>query len=175
MKTVLEAIEKRSSTRGYTEEELTKDELQALIGAALKAPTGANMQELHFSVVQKGNPVLQQIEDTKNKLRNAAPSNNFYFDAPTVIFISGDASKKWSSVDSGIAVENIALCAEGLGLGNLIIGSILDALRAPESEEILKSLDIPEGYRFEIAIAVGHKAVEKEPHTYDEAKQVSWL
>lgn len=176
MSNVIEVIEKRSSTRGYTEEPLTNEELTALIQAGLQAPTAANKQEIHFTVLKGDHPILKEIEDEKNRLRGiSAPEHNFYYEAPAVIVLSADKDYKWSPLDAGIAVENIALAAEGLGLGNLIIGCIYDALRGERREYFSGALQFPENYEFEIAIAVGHKAVAKEPHTYDAAVQVTYL
>lgn len=176
MSNVIEVIEKRSSTRGYTEETLTDEELTALIRAGLQAPTAANKQEIHFTVLKGDHPILKEIENEKNRLRGiSAPEHNFYYEAPTVIVLSADKDYKWSPLDAGIAVENIALAAEGLGLGNLIIGCIYDALRGEKREYFSDALQFPENYEFEIAIAVGHKAVVKEPHTYDAASQVTYL
>lgn len=176
MSNVIEVIEKRSSTRGYTEEPLTNEELTALIRAGLQAPTAANKQEIHFTVLKGDHPILKEMEDEKNRLRDiSAPEHNFYYEAPTVIVLSADKDYKWSPLDAGIAVENIALAAEGLGLGNLIIGCIYDALRGEKREYFSDALQFPENYEFEIAIAVGHKAVAKEPHTYDAAVQVTYL
>lgn len=176
MSNVIEVIEKRSSTRGYTEEPLTNEELTALIQAGLQAPTAANKQEIHFTVLKGDHPILKEIEDEKNRLRGiSAPEHNFYYEAPAVIVLSADKDYKWSPLDAGIAVENIALAAEGLGLGNLIIGCIYDALRGERREYFSDALQFPENYEFEIAIAVGHKAVAKEPHTYDAAVQVTYL
>ena len=170
-----EAIKRRSSTRGYTEQVLTEPEIEALIHAGLQAPTATNRQEIHFTVLKAGNPLLQEIEDEKNRLWNTNPKQNFYYSAPLVIILSAESGFKWSPLDAGIAVENIALEAEELGLGNVIIGCIYDALRGERREYFGKALNFPEGYQFEIAIAVGHKAAEKEPHTYDVDKQVSYL
>ena len=170
-----EAIKRRSSTRGYTEQALTEPEIEALIHAGLQAPTATNRQEIHFTVLKADNPLLQEIEDEKNRLWNTNPKQNFYYGAPLVIILSAESGFKWGPLDAGIAVENIALAAEELGLGNVIIGCIYDALRGEKSEYFGKALNFPEGYQFEIAIAVGHKAAEKEPHTYDADKQVSYL
>ncbi len=176
MSTVFEAVTKRSSTRGYTAEPLTKEELDQIIDAGLKAPTAANKQEIHFTVLKGDNPVLAELEDEKNRLRDLKNElHNFYYEAPAVIVISADASYKWSPLDAGIAVENMALVAEELGLGNLIIGCIYDALRGDKKEYFSEKLAFPEGYEYEIAIAVGHKAVSKEPHTYDKESQVTYL
>ena len=173
---VIETIKKRSSTRGYTSETLTDEELQTLIHAGLQAPTAANRQEIHFSVLKGDNPILAEIEEEKNRLGNiSSQEHNFYYEAPVVIILSADSSFKWSPLDAGIAVENMALAAEDLGLGNLIIGCIYDALRGEKKEYFSKTLKFPENYEYEIAIAFGHKAVTKEPHTYDADVQVTYL
>lgn len=173
---VLKALEQRSSTRGYTEEKLTKEELDSLILAGLQAPTAANNQEIHITVVDGDNPILQEIEEVKNTERHLQnPPHNFYFEAPTVLLLSAEKAFSWGKVDAGIAVENIALAAEGLGLGSLIIGCIKGALTGEKEEYFSTALQFPEGYEFEIAIAVGHKAVSKEPHTYSVEKSVTYL
>ena len=173
---VLKAIEQRSSTRGFTDEKLTKEELDSLILAGLQAPTAANNQEIHITVVDGDNPILQEIENVKNIEKHFPnPPYNFYFGAPTVLLLSAEKVFSWGKVDAGIAVENIALAAEGLGLGSLIIGCIRDTLNGEKQEYFSTALQFPEGYEFEVAIAVGHKAVSKEPHTYSVEKSVTYL
>lgn len=176
MGNVIETIKKRSSTRGYTNEPLTDDELNTLLHAGLQAPTAANKQEIHFTVLKGDNKLLTELEEEKNRLRNISDApHNFYYEAPTVVILSADSNYKWSALDAGIAVENMALAAEELGLGNLIIGCIYDAMRGEKKAYFSDALKFPENYEYEIAIAFGHKAVTKEPHTYDADAQVTYL
>ena len=112
MNNIIEAIKQRSSTRGYTEEPLTDAELDTLIQAGLQAPTAANRQEIHFTVLKGSHPVLKELEEEKNRLRNITrPAHNFYYEAPIVVILSADSQYKWGSLDAGIAVENMALAA----------------------------------------------------------------
>lgn len=173
MNDILKAIEKRSSTRGYTDQKPTKEELDILLNAALMAPTAANRQEIHISVLDGASPILAEIE--AERMKGAVAPHNFYYEAPVVMILSGDASFHWSAVDAGIAVENICLAAEGLGLGSLIIGCIRDALSGEKKEYFAKALQFPEGYEYQVAVAVGTKAVSKQPHTYDREKNISWV
>ena len=86
MKNVLETIKERSSTRGYTDQRLTDEELSALISAALQAPTAANKQEIHFTVLNGNHPILKELEEDKNRLRSiTSPPHNFYYEAPVVV------------------------------------------------------------------------------------------
>lgn len=173
---VLEVMKKRSSARAYDDVKLTKEELDTILEAGLQAPTGMNRKEIRFSVVNGDNPILNELDEEKRKLRGQEKQpHNFYYEAPTLIFLSAEDGFKWSTVDAGIAVQNMTLAAESLGLGSLIIGCVYDALRGEKKEYFSQALQIPEGYSFEIALAVGHKTDDKTPHEYDYEEQVTIL
>lgn len=173
---VLEVMKTRSSTRAYTDEALAESELEAVLEAGLQAPTGMNQQEIRFSVVRGDNPILTELDEEKRRLRGQEKQqHNFYYEAPVLIFLSAEDNFKWSKVDAGIAVQNMALAAESMGLGTLIIGCVYDALNGDKKEYFSRALQIPEGYSFEIALAVGHKADDKAPHEYDSKRQVTMV
>ncbi|MBE5858987.1 MAG: nitroreductase family protein [Butyrivibrio sp.] len=171
-----DCIEKRSSTRSFTEEKLSKEQIDAIIDAGLFAPTGQNKKEIFFTVVDGQNEILSEIEDEKHRMRGeGAQAHNFYYEAPTVVFLSAEEDFKWSKVDAGIAVENMALIAEDLGIGSLIIGSIYDALHGEKRDYFMEKLQIPKGKDFQIAIALGFKATTKAPHDFNKDEQVKYL
>ncbi|MCH5268219.1 MAG: nitroreductase family protein [Lachnospiraceae bacterium] len=173
---VLETIKNRSSARAYTDEKISKSDLDIILEAGLQAPTGMNKQEIHFSVINGDHPILSELDEEKRRLREQGEQpHNFYYEAPTLIFLSAEDGFKWSKVDAGIAVENMTLAAESLGLGTLIIGCVYDALHGEKQEYFSKALQIPEGYSFEIALAVGYKADDKTPHEYDYKRQVTFI
>lgn len=173
---ILEVMRKRSSARAYEEVKLTKEELDTILEAGLQAPTGMNRKEIRFSVVNGDHPILNELDEEKRKLRGQEKQpHNFYYEAPTLIFLSAEDGFKWSTVDAGIAVQNMTLAAESLGLGSLIIGCVYDALRGEKKEYFSQALQIPKGYSFEIALAVGHKTDDKMPHEYDYEEQVTIL
>lgn len=174
MKDVLRAIADRSSTRSFTEEQVTDQELELLINAGLQAPTAANKQEIHFTVIKSDNPVLNEIQQEMLKTRKDS-GHTFYYDAPVVFILSGKSDFYWSPVDAGIAAQSLALAAEGLELGSLIIGCIKDAMTGEMKDHFNEALQIPEGYVYQIAVAVGHKAAEKIPHTYSVVNNVTCL
>ena len=173
---VLETMKQRSSARAYSAEKLTQTELDSILEAGLQAPTGMNRQEIRFSVVSGDNPILEELDDEKRRLRGQEKQpNNFYYGAPILIFLSAEDEFKWSRVDAGIAVQNMVLAAESLGLGTLIIGCVYDALHGEKKEYFSQALQIPENYSFQIALAVGHKTDDKSPHEYDFGKQVTMI
>ena len=145
------------------------------------------MQEVHVSVVDGDNPILKEIDtDRKIKMLASAPDeetkakiesnpNNFYYNAPTVLILSADKNFKWSKFDAGIATANMTLAAQSMGLGNLVIGIIYDAMYGDKKDYYAKALDFPKNYEFAIAFAVGHKNAEKEPHEFDFDNSVSFI
>ena len=181
MNEVLKNIATRSSIRAYKADPLKPEELQALITAGLQAPTAANRQEFHLTVVPGNHPVLQEIEDAKNAQMAAAnpgrpaPATNFWFNAPHVIFVSADKNMVWGKFDAGIVAENIHLAAHSMGLGSIMVGCIRGAMEGEQKEHFAKMLQFPENYEYAIAVPVGYRDTEKAPHTFDAGKQVTIL
>lgn len=168
-----DTIAKRSSTRGYSAEKLTEEELDTILTAGLMAPSGMNRQEVHYTVAECDNPVLKELDEELARLRGEEKQHNFYYEAPVVIMLSAEDDFKWSTMDAGIAVQNMALAAESIGLGSVILGCIYDVMHGEKQKYYEENFKFPAGYSFRVAIAVGHKAANKAPHEYDYAKQVT--
>jgi nitroreductase len=168
---VLQAISNRRSHRAYKKEQLAEDVLSAILKAGLEAPSARNRQPWHFSVVQDPE-LIQEVHDEAAKNRTADtgsprfrdPDFQMFYHAPTVIFIFGEKDFYWSHVDCGIAVENMALAAESLGIGSVILGLPRPAFSGVKADELRARLGCPEGYDFVIALALGYATDQKEPH-----------
>ncbi len=171
MKDCLEIIKTRSSIRRYTEQALPEDVCRALVEAGLRAPTAANKQEIHITVVGKDDPVQAEIQQDLKP--DAAVS--FYYDAPVTFYLSGAEAFKWSAVDAGIAVENIHLAAAAMGLGSVILGCMEGVLNGEKKEAYAEKLGFPEGYKYYVAIAIGYPDTTKEQHTFDFDSNVTIL
>jgi nitroreductase len=174
MNQVLQIMKQRSSARAYSSEKLTQSELNAILEAGLQAPTGMNQREIRFSVLNGTDPALAELDEEMRRLRGLEKQpQNFYHDAPVLILLSAEDGFRWGTIDAGIAVQNMSLAAESLGLGSLIIGCIYDALHGEKQDYFAEKFRIPEGYSFQIALAVGHRTDSKAPHEYDFDKQVA--
>ena len=167
---VLAAISNRRSHRAYREEQLSEEVLGAILQAGLESPSARNRQPWHFSVVQKPE-LIQEVHDEAVKIlgkdgspRFADPAFQMFYHAPTAVLLFGEKEFAWTQVDCGIAVENMALAAEGLGVGSVILGLPAAAFRGEKADELRKRLGCPEGYDFVIALALGYATDTKEPH-----------
>ena len=179
MNEVLKAITDRYSCRDFTGEPVTKDQSDALVKAALAAPSAVNRQPWHV-IMCTNKALIEEMDDAAMKEMAAAEDKSGYnrimerggkvfYNAPCMMVVASDGSD-WATMDAGILVENVALAAHALGLGNVICGMARIPLNGPKGEEFQKRLKFPEGYEFGIAILIGKAKSGKEPHELDMTK-----
>lgn len=179
---VLNTMLERSSIRAYTDEKLTHEELEALKKAALSSPTAMNRQDQRFIFVTGDekldlleNSVMQSIIDSGNAdfaERIKSRGGKTIYNARLIVVIAAKPSR-FSGVDAGIAVENLALCAKSLGLDSVILGMPEGAFKGRNAELLRREFRIPDGFEFQIAIGIGHRAMDKAPHEWDVSHVIS--
>lgn len=111
-------IIERTSVRRYTDEPLSDFEIEALLYAAMCAPSGVNRQPWEFFVIDD--------KTTLKSLADALPYAKMTAHAPAAIvvcgnserFLDGDDSTLWEQ-DLSAASENILLAAHAIGLGGV--------------------------------------------------------
>lgn len=155
---VFEAIRKRRSIRAFTQEDVSKEEVEKLLDAARYAPSAGNIQPWEFIVIRDFR--------TKRKLSMAALDQTFIEEAPVVIVVCANemrSSRRYGSrgatlyclQDTAAATQNMLLTACALGLGTCWIGAF-------HEEEVRKILNIPSGVRPVAIIPVGHPRFSRE-------------
>ena len=174
---VLNTILSRSSIRAYTPEKLNEFELDVLKKAALASPTAMNRQDQRFIFVltdekraRLEEAIVEGVVASGNTAfieRMRSRGGKVTYDAPLVIIICAKPSH-FAPVDAGIAVENIAIAAKSIGLESVILGMPASAFSAPGGEKAKAEFGFPEGFEFQIAVSVGHGAMEKAPHEWDD-------
>ena len=175
---VLEAILSRSSIRAYKDTPLTEEQLTALKKAALASPTAMNRQEQRFlfvtnrEVIERINSaVYEKILASGNEAfieRIKSRGGRVLYSPPLFVGIFAKPGR-FPGVDAGIAVQNLALEAKELGLDSVILGMPDAAFIGEEGKRFAAELGVPEGYDFMIAIAIGYRDTDKEPHEWDES------
>ena len=153
MENFSDLIKQRRSMRKFTEEELTQDEVVALLRAALMSPSSKRSNCWQFIVVDDKH-TLELLSKCK------ASGADFLKDAPLAIVVLADplASDVWIE-DASIASILIQLQAEDLGLGScwIQVRERYTATGMPADEYIHGVLDIPLQLQVLSIIAVGHK------------------
>jgi nitroreductase len=173
MNETMNTILSRRSIRAYKQEQIKEEELQTMLQAARYAPSAINEQCWHFTVVQN-KEILDKINKackeamikSGNKMfaeRAKDESFSIFYNAPTIIIISADEKAVAPQLDSALAMENIFLAAEALGLGSCWIHAVVNLLGSENEKALREELKIPDGFSAYCAAAFGYKAADASP------------
>lgn len=154
-------ILKRRSIRAYTDLPVTDEQVEALMCAAMAAPSANDLRPWAFVVVRDA--------ERRKALANIHPWSYMCAYAPLVIAVIGDpeVSRQWVE-DCSAATENLLLAVAGLNLGAVWVG----IYPYVESEaRVRQVLGIPEQLRVLCLTPIGKPAEIKPPRTrYEERK-----
>lgn len=166
MKDFKDLVQMRRSHRKFTDEELTDEQVQLILRAALMSPTSKGRRAWHFIVVDDKDD-LAKLADAKEKFAQ------FVKDAPLAIVVAGDPQENECWIEDGsIAAISMQLQAEDLGLGSCWAQMRNNYLSdGAASEDVIRGiLDIPENMRVLCVVAFGHKADVRKPQNEDRLK-----
>jgi len=144
---LFDAIAQRASVRDLKPVEVPDADLERILDAGRRAPSGRNRQPIEFIVV-KDPATIQKL----------AAAQKCIGDVGLVICIAADPSKSqfWLE-DVAAAATNMLLAIAALGYGSVWIEGTL--LRV--EEECKRALGIPDAMRLIVALPIG--APVKEP------------
>lgn len=161
----MDEIFHRTSVRNFTDKPVEDEKVEALLKAALYAPTAGNQRAWEFYVIQN--------KDILNKLgdKSVSPYSTPVKNAPMAIVIAYNedtAMPEYNDIDAAIASENIWLEADHLGLGAVMLGIAPHKERVDKVNEIL---GLPEGQQAFTIIPIGYPEKEgKQLDRFDASK-----
>lgn len=159
-KKFLEIIRTRRSYRSYQPEQITDEQLNAVLEAGTYAPTSRGLQS----------PFIVAIQNEELKARLAkmnaeimGVTTNPYYDAPTyvLVFVPSDAPN--GIQDASLVMENMMLAAHAQGLGSCWIHREREMFATEEGKELMKQWGLPEGLVGIGALALGYPNGEPSP------------
>lgn len=155
MNETMNCILERRSTRHYTTEPVSDEDLSRILEAGLWAPTARNRQEVKITAA-KDAQWRAGFRAAFERWDGRANFKNFDFGCPVFLFLYGEKDFPYIEMDSGIVVENMAIAAESLGLGTVIIGCIRDFLRSEAGAPWRADLGMTEEDLFTVGLCIGH-------------------
>ncbi|MFO7697136.1 MAG: nitroreductase family protein [Anaerolineae bacterium] len=165
---ILEHIERRRSIRRYTDEPVSRDDLELLLRAGMAAPSASNRRPWQFVVVTE--------PERLQALRSRLPFGRF--NAPAAIVVCGDLRRalpppvqSFWAVDCSAAAENILLAAAGIGLGGVWIG--VYPMR-PLMSLVAGALGLPRLVRPLAVLWVGHPDEDRPSVNRYDSERVHW-
>lgn len=174
---ILNCIHDRRSTRRFTDKQISSEQLDAMLDAAIWAPSGGNSQSWLFTAIQKKDVLLHLNELVREGFQHWIPdddypgklsikkysqneSYNFYYQAPTLIIASNRPNYENAMADCALALENIFLVAQSLGLGSCYINQLHWLREDPSVRSYLLELGIPKEHTICSAAAIGFIGAE---------------
>ena len=173
---VLETIKKRRSIRAFKSTPVDQKTLDTILEAGRLAPSWANTQTWRFVVIQD-NSVKTQLADSATA--PGSRNNGVLKQAPVVIAACAELNRAgcregkpttdkegyWFMFDAALALENMVLEAQELGIGTLYIGAF-DAKKAGSV------LGVPEGYSCVILLPLGYPNEQPEARQRKEISEI---
>ena len=166
---LFEALLKRRSCRKYLDTEVSDEQIDQIIHAAMSAPSACNKQTWQFYVVKN--------KEVLSKLNKASQFSNI--NAPLAIVVCGNMSKAlpfqmkefWIQ-DCSAATENILLAATALQLGSLWCG--IHPQNKP-IENVKKALNLPDNMIPLNIIYLGYPKEQLQPKDHYKKEKITYI
>ena len=156
----LEIIRTRRSCRSYKPEQITDEQLNAILEAGTYAPTSRGLQSPFIVAVQNKN-LLERLAKMNAEVMGV--STNPYYDAPTYILVFVPAEAPNGVQDASLVLENMMLAAHAQGLGSCWIHREREMFATEEGQELMKQWGLPNGLVGIGALALGYPDGEPSP------------
>ena len=154
----LDLLKKRRSPVAFSDQAVSKEQLEKIFEATRWAASCFNEQPWRFIVAQKSQPelygkVLNGINEFNQKWAKSAPVLMLTFAKKT--FEKNGKPNMHHMNDLGLAVGNMSAQATAMGL-------YLHQMAGIDRDNINKEFDIPEDYEIVSGIAVGYKLAQED-------------
>ncbi len=194
-----ELIQTRRSIRRFKKKNIPKDQLQELIDTSRYAPTGTNLQNLHYLILQGDAipPFVKQIRDFYAKSMKMLKSSSegdrvsryiktweywideakkgndaVFYNPPAVIICYVPKQDSMAPLNVGFAIGNLMLAAHSVGLGTVNIGFALGAIA--RNPEIQATLGVSKEYRIYSVLSIGYPAIKYERIPIRREPRITW-
>ena len=160
-------IYSRVSIRKYQDRPVEEEKIQAILRAAMQAPSAANQQPWEFYVVTD--------KEKLKELAQTSPYAKMTDQAPVAIvsvYRKDCIFPMYAEIDLSIAMENLWLETDAQGLGGVWLGIAPLEDRMKAVEEVL---DIPEHLRAFAIFPLGYPAEERVQQDRFDASRIHYV
>ena len=153
----LDAIKARHSTRGFSDRQISDDDLKTILFAGGQAAVGgADFQSMKLYAVQDPE-LLKAIDESSAKMR---PGSHPLYGAPTLVVLASKESilKSIEYTNAGCVIQNMMVAAADLGIDSIYLWMSMYGIN--NDPELVKRLGFPEGFTCVGTMALGYEAKE---------------
>ena len=154
----LEVLKGRRAIRKFKKEQVTREQLMAVLEAGTYAPTGKNCQDPVIVAVQDP-AFLARVKELNAKIMGQTGVDPYY-GAPTVILVLIDPELTYNeslALLDGAAVEtNLLNAAYAVGLGSCWINRPQDMFACEEGKQLLRDMGLKDTLTGVASVALGY-------------------
>jgi nitroreductase len=177
-------IKGRRSVRAYTDEPVSKEQIDAILEAGTWAPTGMGREPWRFIIIEDKQLIKLVSDETKVLVKQNMPplaeqfsidADIICYDAPVLVLVCTEKDPQWANVnllDSVLAVQNMFLKAYELGLGTCYMGFVQFLNSKPE---VLRKLGVPENYELNVPFIIGHPKANQDNGKRQKPNILKWI
>ena len=147
-----DVLSKRVSTRKFTDEKISGEDIKILIDAANKAPIAMGQYDSSRLTVIEDRVLIKEISQEYKDF--TGKDSDALYNAPVFIIFSSNKDNTSKYEDAGCVLENIALAATNLNLGSCYIRGLVNKLG--NEAKYIDKLMLDRGYYPVSGIIVGH-------------------
>lgn len=162
MNDVIKVLNERRSSRKYLDKMPSDEELNAIIEAGLRAPSGMNKQGSIILCI-KDKELRDKLEMINAKIATGRYDGKPFYNAPVVFVVLYDKSVGTGIYDATLTAGNMLNAAYSLGLGSCWIHRAKETFESPEWKELLKSFGLEGEYEGVANVIVGYNDPSHKP------------
>jgi nitroreductase len=180
MRDLLEIIKQRRSCRVFEDRPAPREDIEKLLEAAVWAPSGSNSQSWLFTAILNRDIIGRINELIRQGFQTWVPDDNypakhgakklsrredyhFCYHAPALIIASNVPNYENAMADCSLALENVFLLAESMGLGSCYINSPHWLRDDKPLRDYLLTLGILKEHTICSSAAIGYAAKTSRP------------
>ena len=163
----MSSIYNRVSIRKYQNRPVETEKTEAILRAAMQAPSAANQQPWEFYVVtnKKKLEMLSKVSPYAGMTKNAPA-------AIVSVYRKDCAIPAYAQIDLSIAMENMWLETDAQGLGGVWLGIAPQEERMKAVEEVL---DLPDTVRAFAIFPYGYPAEERKQQDRFDQRRIHYV
>lgn len=169
---LMDIIKARHSIRKYTDQQISKEDLEKILEAGNYAPNaGGGQRSMMVAVHNKELAAkIGRMNLAKFNLSNLAGSyvskeqpsviddssiKNGFYDAPTVVCVFCQKNFMFKTADAFCMAENMILQATELGIASCIISRGEETFDSEEGQKLLQQWKVPDNYSCQAFVILG--------------------
>ena len=170
---ILELIRTRHSIRKYQSKQISREDLEKIIEAGLRAPNAGGRQgsmivaihnaeltekigKLNIAKFDRSRLLGMYVSEEQPSIIDDPNIKSGFYGAPSVCIIFGPEDFPYSVPDAFCCAENIVLEAHSLGIASCIIARGEETFDNPDGKKFLTQWEIPENYIARCFVLLGY-------------------